>query len=369
MALKAFEVEMTVGSDSSITALENAGLLTDALSISESVDTMPTWFDILQKTVFPTDEGVRYHYATNGGKTLLLPLRLSKSNWGVKKLESFGNFYTTLYAPLQTANCDSRALRHLLATAAKENGGIHVMQFAPLDCDAPFYNQLLSELRAIGWIPFSFFCFGNWYLEVNNDWESYLRDRSANLRSTIKRMNKKFATASGTLEVISATNNIEQAITAFQDVYLASWKVPEPYPDFVPMLIRRMADKGMLRLGIARLGTQAVAAQLWIVVGKKASIFKVAYHENYAEYSPGTVLTAHLLRHVIERDGVTEVDFLKGDDKYKRMWMSHRRERRGIVAYNPTTLVGSLLLARELTGRMLKSVWTRKKPVFLGEKP
>lgn len=360
MAQKAFKGEMTFGSDSSITSLENTGLITDALSISENVDTIPTWFDILQKTVFPTDDGVRYHYATEGEKTVLLPLRFSKSSWGVKRLESLGNFYTTLYAPLQSAGCDNHALRHILAAAVKEHGGIHVMQFAPLDCDAPFYNQLFSELRAIGWIPFSFFCFGNWFLEVNKDWESYLRDRSANLRSTIKRMNKKFTAAGGTLEVISSTNNIEQAIAAFQEVYLASWKVPEPYPGFAPLLIRRMAEKRLLRLGIARLGTQAVAAQLWIVVGKKASIFKVAYHENYAEYSPGTVLTAHLLRHVIENDGVTEVDFLKGDDKYKRMWMSHRRERRGIVAYNPTTLIGCALLVKELSGRILKSLWKKR---------
>ena len=115
-----------------------------------------------------------------------------------------------------------------------------------------------------------------------------------------------------------------------------------------------MAEKGMLRLGIARLGDQAVAAQLWIVAGRKASIFKLAYHENYADYSPGTVLTAHLLSHVIERDSVTEVDFLKGDDKYKRMWMSHRRERRGIVAYNPATITGAMLSLKELLGRLTK---------------
>lgn len=350
----------TVGSHPDIAALHDAGLIDGSFSASEDIDATPAWFDILQNTVFPGDEGVRYHYATDGKETTLLPLRFSKAG-RIRTLESLGNFYTALYAPLQTAGSDGHIIGHLLASAIKEHGGAHVMRFAPLDCNSSAYQQLLNELRAIGWVPLTYRCFGNWFLEGKNGWEGYLRSRSANLRSTIKRRNKDFAAAGGTLEVISSSENIEQAIAAFQEVYSASWKVPEPYPDFVPTLIRRMAEKGMLRLGIARLGDQAVAVQLWIVAGKKASIFKLAYHEKYAGYSPGTVLTADLLRHVIERDGVTEVDFLKGDDKYKRMWMSHRRERRGIVAYNPTTLVGWLLLARELTGRMLKSVWTSNK--------
>lgn len=364
-----FSDGLTIGSHPNLAALKKAGLIDDKLATSEDIDKTSTWFDILQKTVYPSDTGVRYHYVTDGKETTLMPLHLSTSGWGVKTLGALSNFYTALYAPLQTSASNGPALRHLLTAAITEHGGAHVIRLEPLDSDSPGYHHLLNELRAIGWIPFSFYCFGNWFLEVKNGWDGYLQSRSANLRSTIKRRNKSFAAAGGTLEVISSPENIEQAITAFQEVYLASWKVPEPYPDFVPTLIRRMAEEGMLRLGIARLGNQAIAVQLWIVCGKKASIFKLAYHENYADHSPGTVLTAHLLRHVIERDGVTEVDFLKGDDKYKRMWMSHRRERRGIVAYNPATLVGSLLLARELTGRMLKSVWTRKKPVILGEKP
>jgi CelD/BcsL family acetyltransferase involved in cellulose biosynthesis len=344
---------LTIGSHPDIAALHAAGLIDNSFSASEDIDATPAWFDILQNTVYPGDEGVRYHYATDGKETTLLPLRFSKAG-RIRTLESLGNFYTALYAPLQTAGSDGHAIGHLLASAIKEHGGAHVMRFAPLDCNSFSYQQFLNELRAIGWVPLTYHCFGNWFLEVKNGWEGYLRSRSANLRSTIKRRSKDFVAAGGTLEVISGCENIEQAIAAFQEVYSASWKVPEPYPDFVPTLIRRMAGKGMLRLGIARLGDQAVAAQLWIVAGRKASIFKLAYHENYADYSPGTVLTAHLLRHVIERDCVTEVDFLKGDDKYKRMWMSHRRERRGIVAYNPATITGAMLLLKELLGRLTK---------------
>jgi len=39
---------------------------------------------------------------------------------------------------------------------------------------------------------------------------------------------------------------------------------------------------------------------------------------------------------------VHEIDYLTGDDTYKKDWMSHRRERWGIIAFNPRTPRGLL---------------------------
>ena len=159
--------------------------------------------------------------------------------------------------------------------------------------------------------------------------------------------------------------NIERDIDSYQEVYEASWKTHEPYADFVPSLIRRLADIGMLRLGIARLQGKPIAAQLWIVGEGKASIYKVAYHEEFSAYSPGTVLTSYLMQYVVEQDQVNEVDFLIGDDEYKRIWMSDRRERWGVVAYNPRTFIGLALLAKEILGRLFKSPMSKIKTAVL----
>lgn len=124
---------------------------------------------------------------------------------------------------------------------------------------------------------------------------------------------------------MTSPEGIEPAIAAFHEVYSASWKVPEPYGDS-PSLIHRLASIGMLRLGIAHLRGRPVAAQLWIV-GQEKALYKVAYHKAFASFSPGTVLTSHLMQHVIDHDHVKEVDFLIGDDEYKPFWMTDRRER------------------------------------------
>jgi hypothetical protein len=328
----------------------------------DSVETSIDWFDLMQKNVYPADPGVRYFFvAEKKIPSIILPLRLSTSG-RIRTVESLSNYYTSLYTPLLGKGSIRPALREMLAAAANENGGAHVMRFTPMDPDSPAYAGLLEELREIGWIPYRFFSFGNWFLKVGDDWQTYLKTRSANLRSSIKRRNKEFAAEGGTLEIATDAAGIEPAIAAYQEVYSASWKKPEPHPDFIAALIRRLAEIRMLRLGIARLHGKPIAAQLWIVGQPKdgsqgkASIYKVAYHEKFASFSPGIVLTSHLLQHVIDTDRVKEVDFLIGDDDYKQFWMSDRRERWGIVAYNPRTIIGLSLLTKEVAGRAAKSL-------------
>ncbi len=345
-----------VRSVTSIDQLSAEAASPDGFAARDNIEISADWFALLQKNVYPADSGVRYYYvAKDDYPVALLPLRLTRKG-RVRTVESLGNYYTSLYAPLLTKQSNSRVIRDMLEAAARDHGGAHVMRFAPMDPESCSFKGIHSELQAIGWIPFKFFCFGNWFLKANDDWDSYLKKRSANLRSAIKRRKKEFSAAGGSLEVVTDLEGIEQAIEAFQEVYSASWKIPEPYPDFVPSLIRLLAANGMLRLGIARLDQKPVAAQLWIVAQDKASIYKLAYHEAYASFSPGTVLTSHLMQHVIEHDHVREVDFLTGDDSYKRIWMSNRRERWGIIAYNPRTIIGLVLLAKEALGRRAKSI-------------
>ena len=348
-----------VHSCASLEALAAEAASLDEFAPRASIEDSLDWFGLLQQQVYPDDSGIRYYYVAERGRpTTILPLRLTLQG-GVRTLESLSNYYTSLYTPLLGSTSALPALHHLLAAATCDARGAHVMRFAPMDPESPGYAALLNDLRATGWIPLTFFCFGNWFLPVDGGWDDYLRKRSANLRSSIKRRNREFVAEGGTLELVSGPHGLDEVIAAFQEVYSASWKKPEPYPDFVPSLIRLLAPRGMLRLGIARLKGQPIAAQLWIVGQGKASIYKVAYHHAYAALSPGTVLTSYLLRHVIEEDRVGEVDFLIGDDDYKKIWMSHRRERWGIVAFNPRTLVGCALMLKEVAGRLAKATARR----------
>lgn len=314
----------------------------------------PEWFALLQHTVFANDPGVRYGSVERDGTCMaVLPLRLAGQG-KLRRMEALANFYTPLYDPPLAPAAQATDVANLLRHAAREAGTVHEMRFAPMDPDAPAYALLNTALRQAGWFPFRYFCFGNWYHAVDSDWPGYLAGRPGEVRSTVKRMGKKFAAAAGTLDIIQSPENIETAIAAFVEVYNASWKKPEPYPEFIPGLIRLLAASGHLRLGIARLDGHPIAAQLWSVHAGRATIIKLAHREDSTDYAAGTLLTAHLMEHVITIDRVREVDYLIGDDAYKRNWMSRRRERWGIVAYNPGTTYGLLLVIRESIGRALK---------------
>ena len=323
------------------------------------VEAGPDWYENLIATVFPGDPGIRFYALRDGARVLaLLPLRATGG-----RLHALANFYTTLYQPLLADGVTPAQLVPLLAAVVAEFPRAATLTLAPMDPQSDSYRQLLVALRLLRWAPYEYFAFGNWSLPVSGDWATYLGTRQGTLRSTIKRMGKKFGGAGGTLEIITDPAQMARGVAAYETVYAASWKQPEPFPAFMPGLLRNCAARGMLRLGLAWLDGQPVAAQMWIVSHGRAAIYKVAYHESYKQYAPGTLLTALLMAQVMDVDHVTEVDYLIGDDPYKKVWMSQRRERWGIVAYNPRTLRGLAGLAREALGRALKPVrgWLRQR--------
>lgn len=330
------------------------------------------WFANLQRTVYGDDPGVRYYVAERAGQPVaILPVRLARYGI-VRRVEALGNFYTSLYSPLLAPKATELDLAALLQAASHDHGGAHEMRFAPMDPDAPAYVATLAALRSIGWMPFRYFCFGNWHLAVDSDWKTYLERRSGELRSTLKRKGKKFADVGGTLEIITDPAHAEAAIADFNHVYSRSWKKPEPYPDFIPGLIRWLAERGWLRLGIARLDGHPIAAEIWIVAHRRARIYKLAHDENQGGYAPGTLLTARLMEHANDMDGVVDVDFLAGDDAYKQSWMNHRRERNGIVAYNAMSLIGFIRLTSEVLWRAsnrLRDTMTKDKSDNIHLKP
>jgi len=179
----------------------------------------------------------------------------------------------------------------------------------------------------------------------------------SSIRNTVIRKSKKLESSGrARIEIVTGPEGLEAAVAAYEEVYSASWKIPEPYPLFIRGLIRTCAEMGWLRLGLAYIDDAPAAAQLWIVNGGTASIYKLAYDERFSQLSIGSVLTARLMEHVIEVDKVREVDYLTGDDPYKRDWMSHRRERWGIIAFNPRTMNGALSAMKHVGGRTLKII-------------
>ena len=330
-----------------------------AMGEQESVEFGTSWYRNLVNAVYPDHDGVRIYVLRKQGKPVAALPVLAKKTALSQQVESLGNYYTAIYAPLIEEGIKVRDMVPLIRAVRDAHAPLGSLRFAPMNPGSTSYRTLLGALQATGLVPFRFFCFGNWYLHVNDNWSTYLKNREGTIRSTIKRMTRKFAAESGTLELVLGGANLDRGLAAYEHVYASSWKQAEPYPKFIPGLVRTCAERGWLRLGVAWLNGEPIAAQLWIVANGKANIYKLAYDEEYKTYAPGTLLTAMLMEHAIEKDRVVEVDYLIGDDPYKKAWMSHRRERWGIIAYNPRTISGIFGLSKEVLGRTLKPVVAR----------
>ncbi|MFT3717864.1 GNAT family N-acetyltransferase [Pseudorhodoferax sp.] len=276
-------------------------------------------------------------------------------------LSSLSNFYSSLYGPAGAQGAPAEAWR-VLAGTLRQQPSSDVLQLQPLDEDAAWLAQLRMALRQHGYWMDRFECFGNWYLPVRHAcFADYMATVPSPLRNSIARGRRRLARVDGMRLSIhqDADEHLDAAIADFQAIYRHSWKQAEPCPQFMPGLIRLAARRGWLRLGVLHIEGRAVAAQVWLVQQGKANIYKLAYVQGYERFSPGSVLTAALMEHVMDVDRVQEVDYLTGDDAYKRDWMSHRRVRVGLVAFRWSRPRGLLAAARHFGGRAVRRLQAR----------
>jgi ribosomal protein S18 acetylase RimI-like enzyme len=228
-----------------------------------------------------------------------------------------------------------------------------VVDLNPLNADDPLIAAMEVQFAKRGFSTERYFRFGNWYLPLEQRSSAeYLKSLPGQVRSTLQRKGKKLrATPNTVIRVVTDVAEVPAAMDAYESVYRSSWKVDEPHKDFIRAIVSDFARRGWLRLGLIEIGSRPAAAQIWFVYGGTASIFKLAYDEEFAALSVGSALTLALMQHVIDLDCVATVDYLCGDDSYKRDWMSTRRERIGLRAIRRVSLTGALDAAARVARR------------------
>jgi hypothetical protein len=324
------------------------------------------WFRNLERTVLSSDEVVRIIGVERceaekapAGALVLKSLRTSNRFLSQVTINSLTTYYTSYFAPVIARTCQN--VDEITRLLAREIGAIKprwdVLDIRPVDLTLPAVGGFCTALDELGLRTQTYFCFGNWYLEVGaRSYAEYFRDLPSVIRKNVPYYERRIGKIARTkINLYAKVQDLEIAIRDYELVYNASWRDSEPYPSFVRGLITLAAEQGWLRLGLFYIDDEPAAAQLWIVQGNVASIYKVCYAEKFAKSSVGSVLTAHMLKHAIDVDRVEAVDYLSGDDAYKANWMSHRRERWGIMAFNPKTVWGAAGILRHIGGKSLKS--------------
>ncbi len=202
------------------------------------------------------------------------------------------------------------------------------LQIDPIAEDDSNIHLLQEVLEFYGFTCQRLYHFYNWYHQTEEQsFADYISSRPARVRNTIARKQRKLEREYGYRICLYIDDDLQQGMRDYHSVYTASWKAEEQFVGFIEGLAERFSNEGWLRLAVLYAGERPAAAQLWFVAHGKASIFKLVYDQAWKRYSPGSILTAYLMRHVIDIDQVKEIDFLTGNDAYKQEWMSERRQR------------------------------------------
>ncbi len=281
----------------------------------------------------------------SGGTALaLLPLWLRSEKrkfFSINHLSGLTNYYTPTFDLIWNSNKITKveALGHLLQEVKSFSSDWHVFDLSPLTSTVK--NEFHNALNGAGASVFPYFVTSNSFQLIDSSLAEYLAGRPSRVRNTVQRKLKKLnKQGNWQLSIFRTEEGLQEQIDAYHHVYNGSWKNKEPYPEFIDGLCKLAARKGWLRLGLIRIQGEPVAAQIWLVANGSAYIYKLAYDEHFKKYSPGTVLTHAMIECVIGQDSVKKVDFLTGEDNFKKEWMDSYQNLYGVQVVNLKSMQG-----------------------------
>jgi hypothetical protein len=266
--------------------------------------------------------------ASDGEAELWLPLMQA----GRGHYASLANWYNFHWRPVFAGARDEVTKLALLREVAMQaKAQASRLTLSPLPDEDHSATLIANAFQQAGWSVFREECDENHYLDVKGrSFDAYWEGRPSRLKNTVKRKGK-----SGAVTIRIEREFKPDSWADYERVYARSWKPHEGNPDFLRRLAEQESVAGALRLGVAYIEGQPVAAQFWTVENGTALIHKLAHDERHMAASPGTLLSAALFQHVIDVDRVDVIDFGTGNDAYKAEWMEAVRPRYRLELFWP----------------------------------
>jgi CelD/BcsL family acetyltransferase involved in cellulose biosynthesis len=125
------------------------------------------------------------------------------------------------------------------------------------------------------------------------------------------------------------------------------------FRNFHLAIAKTLAEKGWLGLFLLKLSGNPVAALYGFRYYSKYYLYLTGFNPEYAKYGVGSLLISSVIHRCID-EGLSEFDFLRGDEAYKTRWASSTRWNRQVVI----TEANSLAKARYWVSR---KYWNRGK--------
>ena len=161
-------------------------------------------------------------------------------------------------------------------------------------------------------------------IKLPADYESYLQDvLGKKQRHEVRRKARRIGEAANvSWYAIDSTSDLQAETDAFIELHRLSTTEKHSFMTsdmqvFFREIVREMHQAGWLYLAFIELDGQRAAAMLGFVYDNRLLVYNSGYDpENFAELSPGIVLTSYIIEDAIQRN-LQIFDFLQGDEVYK----------------------------------------------------
>ena len=277
------------------------------------------------------------HEAGTGRLVGAAPLVLERARLGARRLAFMGageaapNHLDLIVAP---AHRD--AFARAVAGALRDAGGEwDVLELLSLDGDAPAARALLEALGGVGMEPGVALFARCPYAALPATYDEYLRGRGAKLRAQLRSKEKKLRQDFGDVAFgrVESAAELDAAFDAFVRLHQGRWAARGEVgafadPAFVAFHRACAADalrRGTLRLYHLRVAGEYAAALYCYRAGRRLFYYNTGFDERWSKYSVGVLILGHAVERSIA-DGVTEVDFLQGQEGYKEHWATGARD-------------------------------------------
>jgi CelD/BcsL family acetyltransferase involved in cellulose biosynthesis len=166
------------------------------------------------------------------------------------------------------------------------------------------------------------------YAKLPTKFEDYFQGLGFNLRRNLhkceRRAKKDYKVAFG---ICSNKEDIKREMETFFVLHQKRWQSKnqagafsdQRFRDFHLDVAECFAERGWLALNTITLNATPATAGYAFVYGKKLYSYLSGFDPQFSKYRIGSLRLMYLIRHCIVK-GLTEYDFMRGDEPYKEQW-------------------------------------------------
>lgn len=320
------------------------------------------WFSLFENKITSCQQPVWFSdlAADKAAEYIIFPAQECYKG-GTHQLQSMSNYYSPYFDLLSDKKLSSKFFEKFF-----QDIKFHITKYDAINiypCTVDTIQNFSNALKQLGFHTHIYTQTTNWYHPNITSLSDFWDKRPSRLKSTIQRKKEKtIATGQYHIEIFHQGSKAQliSYLIDYHHCYRNSWKNTEPNPAFIDAVAELAWQQGKLRLGIMYHKNIPVAGQIWFCEGMSANIFKLAHDKNYTKHSVGTLLTAELVNYVISQDNISYLDFLTGDDDYKKDWMTHKRPLYGLQASNLSTMRGVCGAIKNQLSEIKKTIFKNK---------